>query len=65
MRHDMVQCGEDQETWLGYDGLGCKCEGQVEGFGATDSTWQRSLSKNLVPMDQGNGEEQAKLRSMN
>ena len=28
--------GEDQETWLGYDGPGCYCEGQVRGSGAID-----------------------------
>jgi hypothetical protein len=28
--------GEDQEIWLSYDRSGCKCEGQVWGFGAID-----------------------------
>jgi len=53
--------GEDQETWLGYDGPGYKSEGQVGGFSAMNRTWQRSLSKDLVPMYQGNSEKQEKL----
>jgi len=53
--------GEDQETWLGYDGLGCKSKGQVGAFGARDRTWRTSLSKDFAPMDQGNNEEQEKL----
>jgi hypothetical protein len=57
--------GEDQETWLGYDGPDCKCEGQVKGFGVIACMWWTSLSKDFAPMDQGNNEEQAKLRSMN
>ena len=28
--------GEDQETWLGYKGLNCKCEGQARGSGVMD-----------------------------
>ena len=28
--------GEDQETWLCYNGPSYKCEGQVRVFGATD-----------------------------
>ena len=56
--------GEDQDKalrrWTGY-----KCEGQVGSFEATNRMWRRSLSKDLAPMDQGNGEEQVKLRSMN
>jgi hypothetical protein len=28
--------GEDQETWLGYEGLGCYYQGQVRGSGVMD-----------------------------
>jgi hypothetical protein len=56
--------GEDQDrAW--HRLIGCKYEGQVGGFGAMDRTWQRSLSKELAPMDKGNDEEQARLQSMN
>jgi hypothetical protein len=44
---------------------GCKCEGQVGGFGTTHHTWRRSLRNDLATMDKGNGEERARLRSMN
>ena len=27
---------EHQETWIGYEGSGCLCEGQVRGSGATN-----------------------------
>jgi len=56
--------GEDQDKALRW-WTGCKCEGQVGGFEATNRMWRGSLSKDLAPMDQGNGEEQVKLRSMN
>jgi len=56
--------GEDQDKDL-RRWTGCKCEGQVGGFEATNRMWRGSLSKDLAPMDQGNGEEQAQLRLMN
>jgi hypothetical protein len=53
MRHDIESCdqgGEDQDmTWL--DGPVASVKGK--------------LSDDLAPMDQSNGEEQAKSRSMN
>ena len=53
MRHDMESCdhsGEDQDkTWL--DGPVASVKGK--------------LSDDLAPMDQSNGEEQVKSRSMN
>ena len=52
-RHDIESCdqgGEDQDkTWL--DGLVASVKGK--------------LSDDLAPMDQGNGEEQVRSRSMN
>ena len=42
---------------------GCKREGQVEGFGAMDHVAVK-LEQDLAPMDDGNGEEQVKSRSM-
>jgi hypothetical protein len=48
-RHGVMWlCGEDQETWLGYYGPGCKCEGQVRGFGAMDHRWLRRASEVAV-----------------
>ena len=67
MRHEMESCdqgGEDQGKAL-HRWTGCKCEGQVGGFEATNHMWRGSLSKDLAPMDQGNGEEQVQLRLMN
>jgi len=55
---------EDQDKAL-RRWTGCKCEGQVGGFEATKRMWPGSLSKDLTPMDQDNGEKQIKLRSMN
>ena len=53
MRHDMESCdqgGEDQDkTWL---------------VGPVTSV-KGKLSDDLMPMDQGNSEEQVKSRSMN
>ena len=43
---------------------GCKCEGQVGGFGAMDRMAVK-LEQDLTPIDKGNGEEQVKSRSMN
>ena len=43
---------------------GCKREGQVEGFRVMDRVAVK-LEQDLAPMDDGNGEEQAKSRSMN
>ena len=67
MRHEMESCGSDGENqdkalrrWTG-----CKCEGQVGGFEATNRMWRGSLSKDLVPIDQSNAKEQVKLRSIN
>jgi hypothetical protein len=55
--------GEDQDmAWHRW--IDCKCEEQVRGFGATHRMWWRSLSKDLAPMDKGNGEEQVTLRLM-
>ena len=67
MRHDMELCdqsGEDQDKAL-CQWTSCKCEGQVGGFEATNRMWRGNLSKDLASMDQGNGEEQVKLRLMN
>ena len=67
MRHDMELCdqsGEDQDKVL-RRWAGCKCEGQVGGFEVTNRKWLGSLSKDLAPMDQDNGEKQVKLGSMN
>ena len=67
MRHEMESCdqgGEDQGKVL-HRWTGCKCEGQVGGFEATNRMWRGSLSKDLALMDQGNREHQVKLRSMN
>ena len=53
MRHDMESCdqdGEDEDkTWLDRPVTSMKGK----------------LSDDLAPMDQGNGEEQVKSRSMN
>ena len=57
MRHDIESCdqgGEDQG----------KREGQVKGFGVMDRVAVK-LEQDLAPMDDGNGEEQVKSRSMN
>ena len=66
MRHDIELCdqgGEDQDkTWL--DGPVAKCEGQVGGFRVMDRVAVK-LKQDLAPMDDGNGEEQVKSRSMN
>ena len=57
------QGGEDQDkTWL--DRPVAKREGQVGGFGVMDRVAVK-LKQDLAPMDDGNGEEQVKLRSMN
>ena len=67
MIHDMESCdqsGEDQDKAL-HQWTVCKCERQVGGFEVTNRMWRGSLSKDLAQMDQGNGEEQVKLRSMN
>ena len=42
----------------------CKREGQFRGFGAMDRVAVK-LEQDLAPMDEGNGEKQVKLRSMN
>ena len=42
----------------------CKREGQVRGFGAMDRMAVK-LEQDLAPVDEGNGEKQEKLRSMN
>ena len=56
MRHDLESCdqgGEDQDkTWL--NGPVASVKGKLS-----------KLSDDLAPMDQGNGEEQVKSRSMN
>ena len=43
---------------------GCKREGKVRGFGAMDRVVVK-LEQDLAPMDEGNGEKQVRLRSMN
>ena len=48
--------GEDRDKTL-HRWTGCKCEGQVGGFEVTNRLWRGSLSKDLAPMDQGNGED--------
>ena len=54
---------EKIKTWLGLkDRL--QCEGQVGGFRAMDCVAVK-LKQDLAPMDDGNGEEQVKSRSMN
>ena len=43
---------------------GCKREGQVGGYGVMGRVAVK-LKQDLAPMDDGNGEEQVKSRSMN
>ena len=50
------------KTRLGL--TGCKREGQVRGYGAMDYMAVK-LEQDLTPMDDDNGEEQVKSRSMN
>jgi hypothetical protein len=55
--------GEDQDkAWL--DGPVASVKGKSEVL-KRQTVWRESLSKDLAPMDQGNGEEQLRLRSMN
>ena len=65
MRHDIESCdqgGEDQDkTWL--DGPVASVKGQVRGFRAMDRVAVK-LEQDLAPMDEGNGEEQVRSRSM-
>ena len=66
MRHDMESCdqgGEDQdEAWL--DGLVASVKGKSEALKRGTAVTVK-LEQDLVPMDQGNGEEQVRSRSMN
>ena len=55
--------GEDQYKVL-HRWTGCKCEGQVGGFGPMDRVAVK-LEQDLASMDEGNGEEQVRSRSMN
>jgi hypothetical protein len=63
MGHNMMSImwlsGEDQETWLGYDGSGYKHEGQARGLGATGG---EARVESLALINLGNSEEQAMLR---
>jgi hypothetical protein len=64
--HDVMWLGgEDQEVGHQYKGPGCKREGQARGSGAMYRWGGEAWVDSLVPMDHGNGKEQAKLRSMN
>ena len=66
MRYDIESCdqgGEDQDkTWL--DGPVASVKGKSKGFGVMDRVAVK-LEQDLVSMDDGNGEEQVKSRSMN
>jgi hypothetical protein len=67
MRHDILIWlgGEDQEARLGYEGPGCKCEGQARGSDEMDHRDGEVHVEGLALIDQDNGEEQARLQSMN
>jgi hypothetical protein len=65
--HDVTWlCQEDQETRLGYmmDRV-ASVKGKQEAWGNVPSRWWISWVESLSLMDQGNGEEQAKLQLMN
>jgi hypothetical protein len=66
MRHDMESCdqgGEDQdETWL--DGLVASVKGKSKAL-KRGTACDVKLEQDLAPMDQRNGEEQVRSRSMN
>ena len=50
---------------LGYEGLSCESEGQARGLGAVDRRGSEAWVEGLVPMDRDDGEDQARLWSMN
>ena len=58
MRHDIESCDqgrEDQDkTWL--DGPVASVKGKLEALERW-TAWRGGFSKDLAPMDQGNGEE--------
>jgi len=56
---------EKIKTKLCVDGPVASVKGKLEALKRQTTCGGGNLSKDLAPMDQGNGEEQVKLRSMN